>query len=625
MCDDTNQMYDDTNQNTYGTFLKCSDFLHNLPSIILNNKHFEKMYRNFLSYLNVEEYTRKEQNKMIEKMKVVIKDRRAYVIKKSKVLEKTINIDKRIRDLIKKMDIYILYYKEKKKKIIDEKINVKNLLIEQRDTQLKYIKRCIRNNKKSIFLEKRNYYLKMNMIYILIKKLKHTEEEIVNKEKYLKDVKEKLNNNEIIKNQVICIDKKINEKKEHILCLEKEKINIEKMLHNIIMNTNMKKMYEQFLEHHQTFILSLNQLKASFFLYERKNIKNSNMCKLEYKDEINGDKKKENDNTVSSNNDSIINNDNRNKKNRYNDEENGINYINDIVKKLEENYNNNTNIYNFINKTFDITDCLKNRLKDIIKIEEDDLNEQIEKYTKSITALKIKEAEMNGKICLRKEYLEKLKEDIKSETLINIDKEYKKKIIEIFVYKNLIKDLQNFHFSFDQAIIKFHSLKMQEINLSIKNLWRRVYNSADIDYIYIKSDIQTEPTDKSSQRRSYNYRVVMVKDNCELDMKGRCSSGQKVLSSIIIRLALAESFSIKCGILALDEPTTNLDKANSRNLASLLANIVELRKSSSSFQLILITHDNYFVDILSQYGLTNCFYKIKKNNLGYSKIERVNT
>lgn len=36
--------------------------------------------------------------------------------------------------------------------------------------------------------------------------------------------------------------------------------------------------------------------------------------------------------------------------------------------------------------------------------------------------------------------------------------------------------------------------------------------------------------------------------------------GQKVLASIVIRLALAESFSLNCCILALDEPTTNLDK-----------------------------------------------------------------
>ena len=45
----------------------------------------------------------------------------------------------------------------------------------------------------------------------------------------------------------------------------------------------------------------------------------------------------------------------------------------------------------------------------------------------------------------------------------------------------------------------------------------------------------------------------MVKGDVELDMRGRCSAGQKVLASIIIRLALAESFGQGCGVLALDE------------------------------------------------------------------------
>lgn len=32
-----------------------------------------------------------------------------------------------------------------------------------------------------------------------------------------------------------------------------------------------------------------------------------------------------------------------------------------------------------------------------------------------------------------------------------------------------------------------------------------------------------------------------------------------MLSSIVIRLALLEAFSSNCGVLALDEPTQNLD------------------------------------------------------------------
>jgi DNA repair protein RAD50 len=63
----------------------------------------------------------------------------------------------------------------------------------------------------------------------------------------------------------------------------------------------------------------------------------------------------------------------------------------------------------------------------------------------------------------------------------------------------------------------------------------------------------------------------MIKEQAEIDMRGRCSAGQKVLASLIIRLALAETFGLNCGVLALDEPTTNLDRENSESLAESLA------------------------------------------------------
>ena len=66
----------------------------------------------------------------------------------------------------------------------------------------------------------------------------------------------------------------------------------------------------------------------------------------------------------------------------------------------------------------------------------------------------------------------------------------------------------------------------------------------------------------------------MIKSDTVLDMRGRCSAGQKVLASIIIRLALAESFCLHCGLLALDEPTTNLDRENIEGLACSLSEII---------------------------------------------------
>lgn len=49
----------------------------------------------------------------------------------------------------------------------------------------------------------------------------------------------------------------------------------------------------------------------------------------------------------------------------------------------------------------------------------------------------------------------------------------------------------------------------------------------------------------------------------------------QVLASIIIRLALAETFCLNCGLLALDEPTTNLDHENVEGLAQALADIIK--------------------------------------------------
>ena len=55
-----------------------------------------------------------------------------------------------------------------------------------------------------------------------------------------------------------------------------------------------------------------------------------------------------------------------------------------------------------------------------------------------------------------------------------------------------------------------------------------------------------------------------------MEMRGRCSAGQKVLACLVVRMALAETFCVNCGLLALDEPTTNLDVANKKGLARAL-------------------------------------------------------
>ncbi|KAL3276523.1 hypothetical protein HHI36_011900 [Cryptolaemus montrouzieri] len=158
------------------------------------------------------------------------------------------------------------------------------------------------------------------------------------------------------------------------------------------------------------------------------------------------------------------------------------------------------------------------------------------------------------------------------------------------------------------------------INDRIRELWRNIYKGNDIDYIQIKAE---DSKSTSNFRQTYDYRVIQVKNGIELEMRGRCSAGQRVLACLIIRMALAESFSTHCGILALDEPTTNLDKENIVSLTYALANIIQSHENDGNFQLIVITHDQEFLDIL-RHTVQNVshYWRISRNPQGYSVIKK---
>ena len=138
-------------------------------------------------------------------------------------------------------------------------------------------------------------------------------------------------------------------------------------------------------------------------------------------------------------------------------------------------------------------------------------------------------------------------------------------------------------------------MKIQEVNKIVKELWQLIYRGEDIDTIEIVSGEEdgggAGGGGVGTARRSYNYRVEMRKGDAPLEMRGRCSAGQCVLVGIVIRLALAETFCLSCGILALDEPTTNLDEPNKAGLAHALARIISSRSKQQNFQLVCITHD----------------------------------
>ncbi len=189
-------------------------------------------------------------------------------------------------------------------------------------------------------------------------------------------------------------------------------------------------------------------------------------------------------------------------------------------------------------------------------------------------------------------------------------------------------DLDRYHRALDQALMAFHTLKMNSINRIIKELWQQTYRGTDIDEIEITSDAGDALGGGGSTgaRRNYNYRVMMRQGQAQLDMRGRCSAGQKVLACLVIRLALAESFCTDCGILALDEPTTNLDHENIESLAFALKSIIEHRRKQRNFQLVLITHDREFIEMIGARDFANDFFMVYKDSDGIShaKVQDLN-
>ena len=224
--------------------------------------------------------------------------------------------------------------------------------------------------------------------------------------------------------------------------------------------------------------------------------------------------------------------------------------------------------------------------------------------------------------------ISEIERKLNTSSFSDVDEKYRQAFCCVESHTILARDVQRYHQALDRALMSYHSHKMGEINELIRDLWGRIYKGTDIDYIAIRSDTETEDAENlpssaaGPAKRSYNYRVVMVKGDVELEMRGRCSAGQKVIACLIIRLALAESFCLSCGILALDEPTTNLDRSNIGGLAEALADLIAARREQRNFQLIIITHDESFVNMLGNLRACDHFYRVSKNEFGHSTLSR---
>mmetsp|Transcript_35005 Transcript_35005/g.138692 ORF Transcript_35005/g.138692 Transcript_35005/m.138692 type:complete len:300 (+) Transcript_35005:3475-4374(+) len=292
---------------------------------------------------------------------------------------------------------------------------------------------------------------------------------------------------------------------------------------------------------------------------------------------------------------------------------------------MMRNMNDNLRYRKIAKQVSEIESEIVKAWSDIEEIEEGRQVEEDHRKTLSVLSkLNSQRMSTEGKSLGFQHRLDALGEDIKRADLKGSHKAYNRIVIDVKTVELASADLEKYHRALDHALMTYHTMKMSEINKTVKELWQTTYQGNDIDYIEIASDADNADSVKLSSpaKRNYNYRVVMRRGDALLDMRGRCSAGQKVLACLIIRLALAESFAFDCGILALDEPTTNLDQRNIEKLSASLADIINNRRKQSNFQLILITHDEQFIELLGSREICDSYYLVYKDNDGFSRVKQ---
>ena len=117
----------------------------------------------------------------------------------------------------------------------------------------------------------------------------------------------------------------------------------------------------------------------------------------------------------------------------------------------------------------------------------------------------------------------------------NIEKTILDLNVKYCLTKDISEEVAEKMSALEESLMRYHHEKMKEINSTLADFWRLTYKGNDIETIEIRSDV--EKSQINARIKSYNYRIILkTHDDAELDMKGRCSAGQKVLASFIIRL-----------------------------------------------------------------------------------------
>ncbi|KAK1306658.1 DNA repair protein RAD50 [Acorus calamus] len=194
----------------------------------------------------------------------------------------------------------------------------------------------------------------------------------------------------------------------------------------------------------------------------------------------------------------------------------------------------------------------------------------------------------------------------------------------------MLKEAQEKH-SFSESQLQKCDAKKQELlaelnknkELSMNQVQLKRNIDDNLNYRKTKAEVDclTHETELLEEQILQMGGVSMFEADRKRQLQEKERLQSEVLASIIIRLALAETFCLNCGILALDEPTTNLDGPNAESLTATQLRIMEDRKGQENFQLIVITHDERFAQLIGQRQHAEKYCRITKDEQQHSIIE----
>ena len=112
-----------------------------------------------------------------------------------------------------------------------------------------------------------------------------------------------------------------------------------------------------------------------------------------------------------------------------------------------------------------------------------------------------------GKIHELNNNLNKFNNELKNDLFYDIDNRGNRLKLEYILSIETSKQIESYYEALDQSLLKYHGIRMEEINKLINYYWNMTYKGSDLKWIEIRSDVE-----KTGRSRSYNYRIVFGTD-----------------------------------------------------------------------------------------------------------------